>query len=259
MNVFVRLSASVSLFMACCLPAGLVLAAPDELVSANHPIDARVVRVKLEGLVDLTLRQGAVPRLVISGDQDIMARSSAAIDGDTVTIGTEGRTLVLSRRKVLRAELTLPQLREVASDSVGMADIQGFSGQELDLKLDGAGAMKVQCAYRLTSAVLGGVGSMELHTSGGEGIDLNLRGAGVVRLRGSSKWLKADLGGLGNLDAQHFAVDTVNIDLSGLGNATVWARQNANLNLSGMGSVTVHGKPVNRSVSVNGLGKVSWK
>ena len=70
-------------------------------------------------------------------------------------------------------------------------------------------------------------------------------------------WLKASLGGL---DAQYFLVDTVNLDLSGLGNATVWARQNANLNLSGLGSVTVHGKPaVNRSVSVDGLGKVSWK
>jgi hypothetical protein len=90
-----------------------------------------------------------------------------------------------------------------------------------------------------------------------EGIDLSLRGAGFVTLKGSSKWLKASLGGLGGLDAQHFLVDTVNLDLSGLGNASVSARQNANLNLSGLGSVTVHGKPVNRSVSVDGLGKVS--
>ena len=71
--------------------------------------------------------------------------------------------------------------------------------------------------------------------------------------------LKASLGGLGNMDAQHLQVDTVNLELSGLGNASVWARDNANLNLSGLGSVTVYGKPVNRSVSVDGLGKVSWK
>jgi hypothetical protein len=49
------------------------------------------------------------------------------------------------------------------------------------------------------------------------------------------------------------------LDLSGLGNAIVTAHQNANLNLSGMGSVTVYGKPLNRKVSVDGLGKVSWK
>jgi hypothetical protein len=88
---------------------------------------------------------------------------------------------------------------------------------------------------------------------------LNLRGAGVVTLSGTSKWLKASLGGLGSLDAQQFHADTVNLDLSGLGNAIVSAKQSANLNVSGLGSVTVLGKPVNRSVSVDGLGKVSWR
>jgi hypothetical protein len=81
----------------------------------------------------------------------------------------------------------------------------------------------------------------------------------VLTLHGRSKWLKADLGGLGGLFAQQFHADNVNVDLSGLGNATVNARQNATLNLSGLGSVTVYGKPRNRNVSVDGLGKVSWK
>ncbi len=51
----------------------------------------------------------------------------------------------------------------------------------------------------------------------------------------------------------------VQSDDSGLGNATVSASQSATLNLSGMGSVTVYGKPQNRNVVVDGLGKVSWK
>jgi hypothetical protein len=54
-------------------------------------------------------------------------------------------------------------------------------------------------------------------------------------------------------------VDTVDVDLSGLGNASVNAHQNATLKLSGLGSVTVYGKPLNRKVAVDGLGKVSWK
>ena len=45
----------------------------------------------------------------------------------------------------------------------------------------------------------------------------------------------------------------------GLGNAIVNARSNAKLSLSGLGSVVVYGKPANRDVSVDGLGKVSWK
>jgi hypothetical protein len=239
--------------------AGNSLAGSDETVSQSRAVDARVARVKLEGLVDLKLRQGPAAMLVISGDKTLMAKASTQVEGDTITIGTEGNVMRFTRRQVLRAELTLPQLREVASDSVGVTDIQGFSGDELELKLDGAGSMKVHCAYRVVSAVLGGVGSMEIHGANHEGIDLNLLGAGVVNLRGSSKWLKASLSGLGNLDAQHFAVDSVMLDLSGLGNATVLARQHIRLDLSGMGSVTVYGKPVARSVNVSGLGKVNWK
>ncbi|QYF92384.1 DUF2807 domain-containing protein [Massilia sp. PAMC28688] len=239
--------------------SGGCLAGADDTVSQSRTLDLRVARVKLEGLVDLKLRQGPAATLVISGDQALMARSSTQVEGDTITIATEGSVMRLSRRQLLRAELTLPQLREVASDSVGTAEIHGFSGDELDLKLDGAGAMQVHCAYRLVNAVLGGVGSMEIHGTMAEGIDLNLRGAGVLRLRGSGKWLRASLSGLGNLDARHFPVDSAQLDLSGLGNATVWARQHVRLDLSGMGSVTVHGKPVARSVNVNGLGSVNWK
>ncbi|WP_426102654.1 GIN domain-containing protein [Massilia sp. TSP1-1-2] len=231
-----------------------------EVATETRSLDARVVRVKLDGQIDLRLKQGAAPSLVISGDKKLLAGTTSEQQGDTLTITNEVKGFKLGRRgQGLRAELTLPQLREVSTDSVGSADVSGFSGDELELNLEGAGSMKVNCSYRLVTATLGGVGSMQVDGGNYEGIDLNLRGAGFVTLKGSSKWLKASLGGLGSMDAQHLQVDTVNLDLSGLGSASVWARQNANLNLSGLGSVTVYGKPVNRSVSVDGLGKVSWK
>ena len=253
---FWRLGAGAAMFAA----LGAAFASPTETATETRVVDARVLRVKLDGQIDLKLKQGAVAALVISGERGLLSKTTTDQHGDTLVIGTEVKGFKLGRNaNSLRAELTLPQLREVSSESVGWTDISGFSGDELDLKLDGAGSMKVSCNYRLVTAVLGGVGSMNIQGGNYEGIDLSLRGAGFVTLKGSSKWLKASLGGLGGLDAQYFQVDTVNLDLSGLGNATVWARQNANLNLSGLGSVTVHGKPVNRSVSVDGLGKVSWK
>ena len=47
--------------------------------------------------------------------------------------------------------------------------------------------------------------------------------------------------------------------MGGLGNATVNAKSDVTLNLSGLGSVIVYGKPLNRNVTVDGLGKVVWK
>ncbi|MGB9107349.1 MAG: DUF2807 domain-containing protein [Telluria sp.] len=235
---------------------GLAHAAP-EAATETRPIDARVVRVKLDGAVDLRIRQGSSATLTLSGDPRWIANTVTVQSGDTLNIDTDIHGRV--RMGALHAELTLPALREVSSESLGSTDVSGFSGDELELSLDGAGSMRISCNYRMVTASLGGIGSMHLQSLSGEGVDLNLRGAGFVTLSGRAKWLKADLGGLGSLDAKEFVTDSVNVDLSGLGNASVTAHQNLNLNLSGMGSVTVYGKPLNRKVAVDGLGKVSWK
>ncbi len=256
MNQFWRIGLAATLFATACG----AIAAPAETASEVRQVDAHVVRVRLDGMIDLKLKQGAEAGLVIIGEKALVGKTTTIFKGDTLIIATEGKVFKFGRNpNSLRAELTLPTLREVSSESLGWTDVSGFSGESLDLKLDGAGSMKVNCNYRVVNANLGGVGSMEILGNTSEGIDVNLRGAGVVTLKGSSKWLKANLGGLGGLDAQYFLVDSVDLDLSGLGNATVAARLNANLNVSGLGSVTVHGKPAKRNVSVDGLGKVSWK
>ena len=225
----------------------------------SRPLDARVVRVKVEGVVDLRVRQGSPASLVLTGDPRWLAKLTAVQSGDTLVIGSDMQGARLQRQHPVRAEMVLPNLREVSSESIGNTDITGFRGEELELSLDGAGSMSVNANYRLISASLGGVGNMKLAGMNSEGINVDVQGAGYVTLNGRSKWLKAELGGLGGLDAQGFTADSVVLELSGLGNATVTAQQSANLNLSGMGSVTVYGKPLNRKVSVDGLGKVSWK
>lgn len=237
----------------------LASAAP-ESASETRSVDARVARVQLDGTVDLRIRQGSPAMLVLSGDPRWLAGLTILQRGDTINIGGGGgRHGLRLMQDPVRAELVLPTLREVSSEGLGATDISGFSGEELALALDGAGSMTVNVRYRLISASLGGVGSMRLDGVRSERIDLDLHGAGHVTLAGQSRLLRAELSGLGGLDARQFTAENVMLDLSGLGNATVTANGSANLNLSGMGSVTVYGKPLNRKVSVDGLGKVSWR
>ncbi|MEN3274282.1 MAG: hypothetical protein V7631_72 [Massilia sp.] len=258
MPPYFRLGLAAFCMLALAPLASIATAAPDA-TSETRPVDARVVRVKIDGVVDLKLRQGSPASLVLTGDPRWIARLTTLQSGDTLIIGSEMNGARMQRQHPVCAEMVLPDLREVSSESVGTTEITGFRGDELELSLDGAGSMNVNANYRLISASLGGVGSMKLAGMQSEGITLDLQGAGYVTLAGRSKWLKAELGGLGGLDAQHFVADSVSLELSGLGNATVTAHQSADLNLSGMGSVTVYGKPLNRRVSVDGLGKVSWK
>lgn len=229
-------------------------------LTQTRTVDARTDRVKVDGVIHLVVRQGDRPKLVITGDQRWLDRTRTRQDGDTLRIVTdsEGRGF-WSHEEGIHAELTLPALRAVTSESLGSTDVRGFTGDALDLKLEGAGAMKVVCQYKTVNANLGGLGSMDIDGGTLDAMDLNLRGAGLVTLSGKTRMLKADLGGLGSLDAKSFEAQNVDLDLSGLGNATIKVTRDARLNLSGMGSVTVFGNPPSRKVSVEGLGNVSWK
>lgn len=238
-----------------CWCTGLVAA---QEAGEDRTVDNRIVRVRLDGIVDLRVRQGAVATLRISGDKRYLDKVTAEQSGDTLVLDSTIQGARLSRPS-LRAELVLPRLRELVSEGLGSSEVSGFKGDELDITLDGAGSMKLTSEYRRLRANLGGVGSMQLWVKDSDSIELDLRGAGYVTMGGRSRLLRASLGGLGGLNAQQFEADSVSIDLSGLGNATVNARTNLDLNLSGLGSVIVYGKPLNRNVSVDGLGRVSWK
>ena len=244
-----------ALFASCALMAA---AHADEVTTVSNAVDARVVRVKIDGAIDLKLRQGSVASLKITGEQRYLEKVEVRVSGDTVHIDTDGHNMH-NKKSALRAEMVLPNLSELVSDGVCTCEATGFSGERLALELGGAGSLKVNADYRRVSATLGGVGSMNLVINKADGVTLDLGGAGYITLAGSSKYLKASMDGLGSLNAQQFQADKVDIDLSGLGNATVFAAQDLNLDLSGLGSVTVYGKPLHRNVSVDGLGRVSWK
>jgi hypothetical protein len=248
--------------MAVSLSASAGLALAEEPVSEARSVDARVLKVRLEGAIDLVLKQGPTPSLVVSGEKRQVSKVITSVVGDTLRIDTE-RTdtwhFGKSERRQLHAELTLPNLNALESNGVGSSVVTGFSGEMLRLSLDGAGSVNVTSRYKNFEARLGGVGSMTLNAVDSERIDVNLRGAGQISVTGKTKLLHAQLGGVGSLDAPKLYADTVDLDMTGLGSANVFARTTANLTLTGLGSATVYGKPANRNSTARGLGSVRWE
>ena len=240
------------------LSASAALAA--DLVREARTVDARVTRVKLDGVTDLVVRQGATPSLVISGERADVARVTTRQQGETLQIDTERRNNgSYERHAKLRAELVVPNLAEFVSGGVGASTVSGFSGDKIVVSLDGAGAVKLNGNYRAVDARLGGVGSLSIDAAKAERMDLALRGAGQLAVTGQTRALRATLAGIGNLDAEKLRAETVDLEMSGLGGATVYASSAASLNLSGMGSATVYGKPAQRNATTGGMGHVSWR
>jgi hypothetical protein len=228
-----------------------------DIISESRAVDARIVKVVLDGVIDLKLKQGPQAALVISGERRYLPKVVVTQRGDTLRIGTDLQGIHLGR-PALRAELTLPNLAELVSAGVGSAEVNGFAGERLRVALDGAGTVHMQAQYRNLDANLNGAGSMTVNTGLAESVALNLRGAGQMVVSGESRKLRARLGGVGSLDAQGLKSDSVDVDMTGLGGATVFARTSANLRLTGLGSATVYGRPASRSASARGLGHVNW-
>ncbi len=230
--------------------------------SETRNVDARITKVKLGGVIDLRLKQGAVASLVITGDSKYVPKVVTSQQGDTLQIDIERDRHIhfgKDNKEQLRAELTLPNLNELTSQGVGAAEVTGFTGEQIRVALDGAGTVVLTSRYRNIDARLGGVGSMTLNAADTDKIELSLRGAGRIEVNGTSKQLIARLGGVGSLEARELRADNVDVKLTGLGSATVFAKTNANLMLSGLGSATVYGKPANRKSTSTGLGSVSWE
>jgi len=243
--------------LATALCGGTQAALAGDTVSMSRDIDARAVKVNLDGVISLKLKQGPAA-LTLYGSQEDINRVIVEQSGDTLHIGTNFKGVHFGKHE-LRAELTLPNLNEMVSSGVGATEVSGFSGDTLRVALEGAGAVKVNSQYKNVKVKLGGVGAMNLDVSNSENVDLKLHGAGHMEVSGHSKTLRANLGGVGSLDARQLQAERVDMDMSGLGSASVYASNTANLNLSGLGSATVYGKPANRTASARGLGSVSWQ
>ncbi|MYM88319.1 DUF2807 domain-containing protein [Rugamonas sp. FT82W] len=246
--------------LATVLSSGAHAALAADVISENRSVDARTVNIDLDGVISLKVRQGPVASLTLYGEADALKKVTVEQTGDTLHIGTSKiRSFNFGNKQELRAELTLPNLRQVVSGGVGSTEVNGFNGDKLRLALEGAGAVRVNAQYRNVDVKLGGVGSMTVNAGSSDNIDLNLSGAGHIEMTGQTRQLHASLGGVGGLDAQQLRADTVDFDMSGLGSASVYAKTSANMKLSGMGSAKVYGNPASRNASARGMGSISWQ
>jgi hypothetical protein len=140
----------------------------------------------------------------------------------------------------------------------GDSTVDGFSGEQVDVQLDGSGSVKFNGRYRRLSATLHGSGDLEVDGGNSDKISADLAGSGHLTLAGASRELAAHLAGSGELDAQHLRAEKVTIDQMGSGHSTVHARAIVSATVSGSGDVEVYGNPAQRTVRRMGSGDVSF-
>ena len=228
-----------------------------ELASETRTVPATVTEINVSGAVDLTLRQGAVPALTVRGEQRLLGNVDTMADGNALQIAVKG--MLLHKRLPLQVILVLPTIDTVRIKGSGESTINGFSGERLDVVLDGSGLVKFNGRFKEVHAQVRGSGDMEVNGGASDTVDVALSGSGQMTVVGSCKQFKASQTGSGRLDAEHLAADAATIELHGSGSASVQAFKSAEVTVRGSGDVSVLGNPGERVVSRTGSGDVTFK
>ena len=228
------------------------------LATEKRSIDKDITSIELSGPIDLTLRQGAVASLEVRGEQRLLGNVETTVDSGTLHIETQG--MLLHHKLPLQVVLVLPSIDRVKFHGSGDSTVNGFSGERIDVQLNGSGSVKFNGRYREVVAAMEGSGELELNGGGSsDKVDVSLRGSGEMTVVGACDAFTAEQTGSGDLKAEHLSAQRANIELKGSGTSVILAKRSVEVSVSGSGEVSVHGNPQQRQVSTVGSGAVNFR
>ena len=222
----------------------------------TRPIKRDIRAVALRGPIDLVLHYGAQPSLVVRGEERLLANIETTQEGQVLQIGTRG--IVLRHRQPLVVELTLPALERLGVDGSGHTEVNGFTGERIELELSGSGSLEFNGRYRQARAVVQGSGELTLDAGNGDRVEGELMGSGEMTLAGAARNVKVQSSGSGMLDARRLRADEVEVRQTGSGNTSVTAHGKVKASVSGSGDIDVYGNPPERAISRTGSGDVHF-
>lgn len=226
-------------------------------VSETRAVGAEVVNVEMDGPVDVMLRQGPVARIEVRAEQRMLPKITTVQQGDTLRIDTHG--LVLGSTRPMRVIVTLPGLQKLIQRGSGDASVRGFTGEQIELVMNGSGDMQMGGQFRQIGAHVHGSGDLQLEAGSTDKLALELLGSGNASASGTSSVSAFSVSGSGDLDAGELDSDRVTFRGTGSGNSVVHARQSIAVSLRGSGDVAVRGEPRQREVNSSGSGEVSFE
>lgn len=189
-------------------------------------------RVKVRGLG--VVRWNEMPQVIVRTPRDVK------VEADGAVFGSIGRSSSVELRSSGCAGWTVA---DVAGDArirtSGAGSVNMGAADRLDLRLSGAGNVRVARVRRGLDARLSGAGGVNIADFTGA-MDADVSGVGRVRVaRGHASSLRASVSGIGGVDFDGVA-DSLDASISGLGSIHVDAVKGpVRRSVSGMGRVTV--------------------
>ena len=227
---------ALPLFVGSCGLGGKRVHGDGNIKTEDHSVSSfKTVDLRVSG--DVYLKEGDQAGVKIEGDDNLLQFVEVEQHGDVVVVrGREGFNLVPSND--LKIYITTPVFDKI--DASCACNIEGeskiTSSDGLDIRLSGAGNIKLEVDA--------------------PHIDARLSGAGNINLSGQTKDVKLDLSGAGSAHCYDLLAENTDVTISGIGSAEVYASVKLKASVSGAGSVDYKGNATDVEQHISGAGSV---
>jgi len=133
--------------------------------------------VRLRTSARVHLRVGEGPTLVLSGDDNVVPEVRTRVEGGTLVIDLPGSWRM---RRELEVTLSTPALTAFHVEGSGAVTIDGLAAEELELAIEGSGALQARGSARKLRATIEGSGAFDLAGLKSELAELEIDGSGAI-------------------------------------------------------------------------------
>jgi len=176
--------------------------------------------------------------LDIKGGSNLIEMLTVTNSEGKLSIELKDKNNLSGNKNNLEFRIGSPHLEKISLNSVGVfISDNEFKGDKLSIINNGVGNIKIRnCNVR----------------------DFNLisNGVGTITITGNTIRTFINSQGVGEIDCSHFKSEKTIVECRGIGNASVYAKDNIDIKLSGIGSVKYYGNPEEVKSNISGLGKI---
>lgn len=226
----------------------------------------------LNGHVDLVLRRGPAPALVIRGSSaKALTQVRTEFKGRRLEVTGEGNTISSNGGSINMVNYTpgAVQVGHVSGSmqvfhgtvgSVVTGDIVHHDGQQRRGNEDTLDAVLVELTLpRVEVLRVHGSCEVELDDLRQARLAVKFEGSGRIEATGKVDSLEVDVSGSGSLRMRDLIAKAAAIDVSGAGQVRATAQDRVRASVSGAGQIKIYGNPPNRTSDVSGMGRIKFK
>lgn len=193
--------------------------------------------IDLQENASVTISQGEIQEIVVTGHGNIIDRLETDVNGGTWDINL-GRDCFIDLD--LSIEITVPSLEELHVSSAGTIKVEDFADLEnMNMSVSGSGILDI--------------GQLE----GTKDIDIQISGSGEILAKEALELdrMNIELTGSGNFDGFDITTKEAEARISGLGNIFLTIEEYINIRITGSGDLHYKGNPI-FDANITGSGQI---